>query len=424
MKSSGDSSLTTDEVNQITADVIAKRPCSIPHGDGLYQLIKRDIAAHPQYEIAMPVDIHTGPTTNWCNQYGGDTCRDGVSDANVGDLTRLKVGGKYHYKGEEVHVVRFNDKDPNDVGVIIKYRGKNKNVSPKSLKEIGDTPPPAPEPVDPVLPPDKVSGPWKPEYQTKLPSFLLHPHGAKVREQILAKAAEAEKYQKDMMTAREAYHEAIKTGGDNPEKMRTAQAEYYAISDKALAAETAAKIAAHEALKVDKGVKFKTAARDYGAKRAEEFVASITAASKKPIELEYNIRGGRAQHTTKTDWRTGKHTEVIRIPRGDTRAGVHELGHALESQHGWYMEAKRFLDSRVGYEKHSKIRGREVGWKDDFEKAFGSEGHYVGRKYSHASTEIISMGLEKLYKDPVTLAKKDPEYFDFMVNLLHGKLKR
>ena len=67
----------------------------------------------------------------------------------------------------------------------------------------------------------------------------------------------------------------------------------------------------------------------------------------------------------------------------------------------------------------------EIGRDDDFGKAFGKQdAFYVGKHYADGSTEIISMGLEKLYKDPVKFAQDDPEYCAFLVGILEGSLRK
>ena len=38
------------------------------------------------------------------------------------------------------------------------------------------------------------------------------------------------------------------------------------------------------------------------------------------------------------------------------------------------------------------------------------------------STEIISMGMQEMWHDPVGFATKDPDYFDFIIDLLRGLL--
>lgn len=43
-------------------------------------------------------------------------------------------------------------------------------------------------------------------------------------------------------------------------------------------------------------------------------------------------------------------------------------------------------------------------------------------KYYKGHTEIISMGLELLYDDPIGFAERDPEYFKFLTGILNGDL--
>lgn len=102
-----------------------------------------------------------------------------------------------------------------------------------------------------------------------------------------------------------------------------------------------------------------------------------------------------------------------------TETFIHEFGHALEYQ---FPNAKKqalaFRKSRIGNEKLSPIfKGKkEVGWKDGFFD------HYCGKYYEDGATEIISMGLEKMYKDPIIFLNKDPEYFEFIIKVMWGDL--
>jgi hypothetical protein len=121
------------------------------------------------------------------------------------------------------------------------------------------------------------------------------------------------------------------------------------------------------------------------------------------------------------------------------RAAVaaHELGHALEDRvragEGTLKDrAREFLAYRVGAEPPMPLNEvlptagygpDERGRKDGFDRAFGDNGWYVGKDYAHGSTEITSMGLQKLYEDPAGFAKADPEYFKFMVGVLRGTLR-
>ncbi len=121
-----------------------------------------------------------------------------------------------------------------------------------------------------------------------------------------------------------------------------------------------------------------------------------------------------------------------------TEAYIHEIGHVLESRvSGIHKAAKEFLEYRTAdtddlpmndfmeLEEDKRYRPDEIGNEDEFYAAFDNYGGYVGKKYkaSDHATEIVSMGLEKLYLDPVKFARKDPEYCTFILGLLSGDLR-
>ncbi len=125
-------------------------------------------------------------------------------------------------------------------------------------------------------------------------------------------------------------------------------------------------------------------------------------------------------------------------PMDKPEAFIHEIGHVLESRvTGVHKAAKEFLQHRTAdyddqpmndfmdEEEDKRYKPEEVGNEDDFRAAFGKYGGYVGKKYkaSDHATEIVSMGVEKLYSDPVTFARKDPEYCAFILGLLSGDLR-
>lgn len=113
---------------------------------------------------------------------------------------------------------------------------------------------------------------------------------------------------------------------------------------------------------------------------------------------------------------------------------VHEWGHHVEfSVPGAREAAQEFLRHRAGPDPLRKlsdlIPGRiydphEVAFEDEFKKAFGEHGPYCGKQYPDGDTELISMGLEKLYTDPGGFARKDPEYCAFVLGILDGSLRK
>jgi hypothetical protein len=100
---------------------------------------------------------------------------------------------------------------------------------------------------------------------------------------------------------------------------------------------------------------------------------------------------------------------------------VHELGHALEHQKPAVAAmARRFLEYRAGGEKPQDLSGHgmpgEMGRADSFARAFdGPSALYVGKHYPGGETEIIAMGLEKLYSDPLGFVLADPEYAHLVI---------
>lgn len=123
---------------------------------------------------------------------------------------------------------------------------------------------------------------------------------------------------------------------------------------------------------------------------------------------------------------------------------VHELGHALEDRMALvgdhFRELRRSQVAGVDDSDRAslvsmsakfpdlKYKDNEYGMRDSFEKLFGEgspSAYYTGKLYRDTNlTEIISMGVEALHKDPIHFAKSDPEYFKFIVGVLRGKFKR
>ena len=63
----------------------------------------------------------------------------------------------------------------------------------------------------------------------------------------------------------------------------------------------------------------------------------------------------------------------------------------------------------------------EIGRKNHFDRHFSSvHAYYVGKQYANNS-EVLSMGMQALYEDPVGFFKNDPEYANFVVSVLQYK---
>lgn len=157
------------------------------------------------------------------------------------------------------------------------------------------------------------------------------------------------------------------------------------------------------------------------------------------------IPDGKTQRGYFSGWRHGNNGQMINLPqKGFSEAMVaHEFGHAMESDSTVHKRIMGFLYSRVGDEPAKSMNREiggvnkkgepfvvvkkgydayEVGRDDQFEKAFGINARYVGKVYRTDDSEVLSMGLEKLYDDPVEFARQDPEYFKFVVGIIDGSL--
>jgi hypothetical protein len=129
----------------------------------------------------------------------------------------------------------------------------------------------------------------------------------------------------------------------------------------------------------------------------------------------------------------GDRSRVSHTDHDDVATVVHELGHALEARlAGVGDRAREFLAHRVGSEAprpmneltgSSRYRPDERGREDKFGAVFGDHAGYVGKDYGGRASEIMSMGIEQLHRDPARFAKDDPEYFRFVAGILDGSLR-
>ncbi len=74
----------------------------------------------------------------------------------------------------------------------------------------------------------------------------------------------------------------------------------------------------------------------------------------------------------------------------------------------------RFSDPKAKGTFQKLVKADEKAYEDDFLSP------YVGKVYQRGSTEIISMGLEWMYKNPVGFYEKDPDHFDLILRILKG----
>jgi len=107
---------------------------------------------------------------------------------------------------------------------------------------------------------------------------------------------------------------------------------------------------------------------------------------------------------------------------------IHELGHHLELSNKSIFEKaisfykRRTKNSILESLKHltgENYSSDEKTRKDDFMHPYmGKE--YLDKNGEILATEIISMGIQYLYADPLAFANGDPDFFDFIIEILAG----
>ena len=165
---------------------------------------------------------------------------------------------------------------------------------------------------------------------------------------------------------------------------------------------------------------------------AEAFVGRVTAGMTAPYRV-MNAEDGRACYRDLgglPEPMIGFGNDLAtRGQDAATATHAHELGHMVEYRKPGVQErAKAFLAYRVGDEtpvRMDSLPGAkgygpdELGRKDNFDRAIdGNNAYYVGKQYRDGATEIISMGVEQMYKDPERFVLQDPEYFHFILSVL------
>lgn len=104
---------------------------------------------------------------------------------------------------------------------------------------------------------------------------------------------------------------------------------------------------------------------------------------------------------------------------------IHEAMHWLELVNpDMLANSKAFLEYRTKdetAEKLRKITSNKSYTSDEISKKDNFFSPYCGKQYDDA-TEIMSMGVQRLFEHPDDFIKTDREYFDFVIANLQGKL--
>jgi len=98
---------------------------------------------------------------------------------------------------------------------------------------------------------------------------------------------------------------------------------------------------------------------------------------------------------------------------------AHEFGHHLEASiPGFKKKAAAFYKARTKGEKLKKLRGYDCMGRED---RFDELDIYAGREYADGRTpEVTSVGMEHIFRDPLYVATKAPDWFQYIMAGLKG----
>lgn len=120
---------------------------------------------------------------------------------------------------------------------------------------------------------------------------------------------------------------------------------------------------------------------------------------------------------------------AVKLPKGSRNSGtvIHEMGHALERNHPEvHRAAMEFWERRTsgeGLKRMGDVTGKTHFRPDEVTKPDGFFDAYVGKRYpGDRHSEVVSMGLEKMYDDPVDFWEQDSEHFSLIWRIMHGNL--
>jgi hypothetical protein len=140
----------------------------------------------------------------------------------------------------------------------------------------------------------------------------------------------------------------------------------------------------------------------------------------KESSIAVKVQGNSAYYSL-----SEKRMHIPKSTRDTSRMVVHEMGHWLENTNPEVLaKLVEFYDGRMAgnplFSPGQSSEWNEMYMDDRFIHNYMRKG-YTNKAGERYATEILSMGLEYMYADPVTLATKDPDYFDFIFNLVRGQ---
>jgi hypothetical protein len=147
----------------------------------------------------------------------------------------------------------------------------------------------------------------------------------------------------------------------------------------------------------------------------------------KLVSADVTVPGHEIKFTTQ-----GKKVRAHALPPGDeiiirtdqqSRVIAHEVAHTIEMKNPRILQrAEEWRNNRTKGEREqllSKVTGNKNYRNDEKTKPDKFVNPYIGKSYKNA-TEVISMGLERMFDDPVKFANDDPDMFDFIYAVLRS----
>lgn len=105
---------------------------------------------------------------------------------------------------------------------------------------------------------------------------------------------------------------------------------------------------------------------------------------------------------------------------------LHEYAHLIENRNDSVRKATTaWRDARTAGEELVRLKDLfpRSGYKaNERTRADGFFSPYVGKVYPHGSTEVLSMGLEAMWEDPLKFWRDDPDHFRLIFDFLRGAL--
>lgn len=138
---------------------------------------------------------------------------------------------------------------------------------------------------------------------------------------------------------------------------------------------------------------------------------SVDVTTAKPSDGVYYNRSAYyfGQNTVKMSPRQSNNTAIL----------IHELCHSIDHKTEIGPKTKSFQSQAIQKHKTRALGKRyepsEIGSQDGFNDA------YTGKYYNGArSSEVLTMGAQKLYENWIELAEKSPEHFNYTIAALRG----